>query len=205
MSEENAVFEDDVVEQGEDLDVTEAEVAEEEDGPDPIEIAFEDGMAEGKTEDEIMLDMIGAGATFKTVKTIFNKCMVAGGFANSREEKAQIVDDTLEGLDLSTEEGFNEAVEALTENLKGVNEKSAAGSVRQYAKKHELECYKKPKGAGGGRSGITSQFHDFLRANSPVTPEQVTDWIEANGSENTKRHASHYQGLAKLCADIANA
>lgn len=196
---ENDVFE---IEE-EVVDQTEEEVATEDEGPDEIEQAFIDGMDEGKSEDDIMLDMIGAGATFKTVKTLFNKYMVDGGYANSRAEKAEIVDTTLEGMDLSTEEGFSAAVEALVGNLKGVNEKSAAGSVRQYAKKNELECFKKPKGAGAGRSGVTSKFHDFLVENTPVSAEDVSAWIEENGSENTKRHASHYQGLAKLCNRIA--
>jgi len=197
---ENAVFEDEeVVDQTEEVDDTV-----EDDEPTPIEVAFDEAMSEDKSEDEIMLDMIAAGATFKNVKTIFNACMVSGGYANSKTEKAEIVNDTLSGMDLSTEEGFAAAVEALTDNLKGVNDKSAAGSIRQYAKKNELEVFKKPKGTGAGRSGITSAFHDYLRANSPVSKEDVAGWIEANGTDNTKRHASHYQGLAALCADIAN-
>lgn len=199
MSEENAVFEDEEV-----VDQQSEEVAAEDEGPTEIEVAFQDGMEAGKEEDEIMLDMIAAGATFKSVKTIYNKCMVEGGFVNSRAEKTEIVNETLKGADLSTEEGFSAAVEALMANLTGVNERSVAGSIRQYAKKNELDVYKKPKGEGAGRSGITSKFYDFVKENTPLSKEQVATWIEENGTENTKRHANHFQGIAKLCADIAN-
>lgn len=170
----------------------------EDDEPDEIEIAFNEAMEEGKTEDEVMLAMIEAGATFKNVKTRYNALMVDNGYLDSRAEKQEIVNSTLEGADLSTEEGFSAAVEALVESLKGVNEKSAAASIRQYAKKNELECYKKPKGEGTGRSGITSQFHDFVIANLPVSDEAINKWIEENGTENTKRHARVYIGQAHL-------
>lgn len=206
MSEEKDVFEteEDELNQIEQNDQVEDEQPEqEEEPPTPAEIAFENGMLEEKSEDEIMLDMIGAGATFKTVKTIFNKCMVDSGYLNSRKEKTEIVDDTLQGMDLSTEEGFNAASTALLANLKGVNDRSVGASIRQYAKKNELDVYKKPKGSGAGRSGITSKYYEFLRDNSPVSKEQVAAWIEENGTDNTKRHANHYQGIAKLCSDIA--
>lgn len=177
-------------------DIAEDEVEADEE-PDEIEVAFAEAVAEDKTEDEIMLAMIEAGATFKNVRSRYNALMVDAGMLDSRAEKAQIVEQTLEGVDLSTEDGFNGAIEALTENLKGVNNKSAAASIRQYAKKNELEVYKKPKGEGG-RSGITSQYHDWVLANLPVSDEQVNAWIEANGTENTKRHARVYLGQAHL-------
>jgi len=192
------------IEQNDAVEESSENEPEQEAEPTPAEVAFENGMLENKSEDEIMLDMIGAGATFKTVKTIFNKCMVDSGYLDSRKEKTEIVDDTLQGMDLSTEEGFLAASTALLANLKGVNDRSVGASIRQYAKKNELEVFKKPKGTGAGRSGITSKFYDFLRTSSPANKEQVAAWIEENGTDNTKRHANHYQGIAKLCSDIAS-
>lgn len=178
-------------------DVTE-EMEDEVDEPDDIEIAFEEAMGEGKSEDEVMLAMIEAGATFKNVKSRYNALMVDNGLLNSRAEKQEIVATTLEGLDLSTEEGFAGATVALVSALKGVTDKSAAASIRQFAKKNELEVYKKPKGEGAGRSGITSKFHDFVIANVPVSDTDVAEWIVANGTENTKRHEKTYLGQAHL-------
>lgn len=171
---------------------------EEDEGPDDIEIAFDEAMSEGKTEDEIMLAMIEAGATFKNVKTRFNALMVDNGYLNSRAEKQEIVNKCLEGADLSTEESFNSAIAALVAELKGVNEKSAAASIRQYAKKNELECYKKPKGEGAGRTGITSQMHDFIVANLPISDEALIAWIDENGTQNTKRHEKVYLAQAHM-------
>jgi hypothetical protein len=175
----------------------------EENEPDPIRDAFDDAIAQDKTEDEVMLEMIGAGASFKNVKSLYTSYLIEEGMLDSRAEKAEIINTTLEGIDLSTEDGFNSAVAALEESLKGVNSKSAAASVRQYAKKNELEFFKKPKGAGVGRSGITNDYYTWLKGSVPVTDKDVAEWVDAFGTDNTKRHLSHYQGVAKLCSDIA--
>jgi len=192
MSEKENPFDEEEMITGED-EAVEEEVEEE---PDEIEIAFTEAMEEGKTEDEVMLAMIEAGATFKNVRSRYNALMVDNGLLDSRAEKQKIIDETLSGLDLADEDNFKAAVEALTDSLKGVNEKSAAASIRQYAKKNELEVYKKPKGEG--RTGITSMFHDWLVSACPVTDEQVNEWINANGTENFKRNAKYYLGEAHM-------
>ena len=193
MSEQENPFEEEVA-----AKKTEVEEVETEDEPDDIEIAFEEAMSEGKTEDEIMLSMIEAGATFKNVKSRYNALMVDNGYLDSRAEKQEIIKATMEGRDLSTEEGLEEAVDALVESLKGVTSKSAAASIRQYAKKNELEVYKKPKGEGAGRSGITSKLHDFIVDNLPVSDQAVIAWIDENGTQNTKRHEKVYLGQAHM-------
>lgn len=190
---ENEV-EEEVVDQVEGAEEAEA------DEPDDIELAFDNAVSEGKEEDEIMLDMIQAGATFKNVRSRYNALLVDNGYLDSRAEKSDIVNSTLEGVDLTDEDSFNASVEALVEALKGVNAKSASASIRAYAKKNELECYKKPAGTGTGRSGITSDYHDWLIDNCPVTHADVNAWIETNGTGNTKRHAKAW--LAK--ADVVN-
>lgn len=168
------------------------------DGPDDIEEAFNDCVAAGKSEDETMIAMIEAGATFKNVRSRYNALMVENGFLDSKSEKNEIIESTLESVDLSSEEAFDAAVSSLTEKLKGVNEKSAAQSIRTYCRKNEIEYYKKPKGAGAGRSGITSKYHNWLVDKLPVTKEYVAKWIETEGTENTKRHAGAYQAMADL-------
>lgn len=194
MSEQESPFDEEVLE----TEVEAEEVETEEEAPDDIEVAFDEAVAADKSEDEVMLSMIEAGATFKNVKSRYNALMVDNGFLDSRAEKQEIVKKTMEGRDLTTEEGMDGAVAALVEALKGVTDKSAAASIRQYAKKAEIDVYKKPKGEGAGRSGITSQFHDWVIAQVPVSDKDVAAWIEANGTENTKRHSKTYLGQAHL-------
>ena len=53
---------------------------------------FDEGVAAGKQEDAIKLDLIAAGATFKNVTRLFNEFMVEGGHRVSKEERDFIVD-----------------------------------------------------------------------------------------------------------------
>lgn len=168
--------------------------------------AFSSAVEAGKEEDEIKMEMIQAGATFKNVTRLFNQFMVDGGYAVSKEEKDQILADLITET-VSTEEGFNAAVLAVMDKLE-VTEKSAAGSVRAYAKKAEFECFKKAKATGAGRQGFASGFYDFLIANPTCTVEEATAFINGEGdhedtTENVKRHASHYLAIHALVNKVA--
>lgn len=176
-----------------------------------IREAFDAAHAAGKEEDAIKLDMITAGATFKNVTRLFNQFMVDAGLAVSKEEKDQIVAEVAgaEGVDLSTEEGFDGAVATLLERLTGATEKSAAALIRAYAKKHELEVFKKSKGGnGGGKQGFAGKFYAFLVANPTCSKEEATAFINGEGdheetSDNVKRHMSHYLAIHAMVNQIA--
>lgn len=201
MSEENIFDEDQVA--------AEDTVENENDANEEIRAAFDEAVQEDSDEDSIKLSMIAAGASFKNVTRLFNQFMIDAGLAISKADRSAIVEETMEGLEgLETEEGFNDAVAALVESVQGASEKSAAGLVRAYCKKNELECYKKPKGEGSGRTGFTSLYHAWLVANPSCTEEEATAYIMGeNGnpetSDNTKRHKSYYIGLANLANAIA--
>lgn len=166
--------------------------------------------SQGKSEDEVKMDMIAAGATFKNVTRLFNQFMIDAGLAVSKEEKSEIIDSTLAGLDFSTEEGLQGAVAALIEAVPNSTERSAASLVRSYAKKIGVEVYSKPKGKGKGKSGFANKFYDFLVANPAVTLEEVTAYVmgtEGNEetSANVQKHIAHYLNIYELCTTIRNA
>lgn len=165
--------------------------------------------AQGKAEDEVKLAMISAGATFKNVTRLFNQFCVDAGLTVSKEEKDQIIAGILEGADLSQEDVFNAKVEELMSALVGSTDKSAAALIRAYAKKNELEVFKKAKGGTGeAKAGFASKFYDWLLANPTSTKEEATAFINGEGdheetSENTKRHAAHYLAIHRLVNRVA--
>lgn len=171
--------------------------------------AFEDAVGNDKSEDEIKMAMISAGATFKNVTRLYNQYMVDAGLAVTKEEKAEIVEKAVKGKKLDTEEAFGKVVAAIVEKAAGVNEKSAAALVRNWAKNQEppVECYAKPKGTGGRREGFRSRFFDALVANPKMTQEECAEYLRtAEGtSENVIRHESMFQGIRDLCNRIAAA
>lgn len=174
-----------------------------------IREAFDAAHAAGKEEDEVKLDMIGAGATFKNVTRLFNQFSVDAGLTVSKEEKDQIINTVLSGADLSTEESFNAKVAELQSSLQGSTDKSAAALVRAYAKKNGLEVFKKAKGAGGeAKAGFAGKFYEWLAANPTSSVEQATAFIQGTDgneetTENVKRHQSHYLAIHRLVNRVA--
>jgi len=168
-----------------------------------IRAAFDVAVGGELEEDDVKMAMIGAGATFKNVTRFYNQFMIDAGLAISKADRDQIVADTLEGLDLDTEDSFQNAVGDLVAAVQGATERSAAALIRSYGKRNDLEVYAKPKGEGSGRVGFASQYYDFLVANPTVSEESAKAYIMGEGdyvetSENVKRHASHYLAIWKL-------
>lgn len=173
----------------------------------PILDAFNDAVAGGKTEDDIKMAMIGVGATFKNVTRLYNQYMVDAGLSMSKAEKDEAVTKIVsKAKKLETEEGFNKTVAAIVEATKGVNEKSAAALIRAWAKSQEepVECWAKPKSAGGARVGFRSRFYDALVANPKMTKEECHEYLKtAEGtSDNILKHESNYQGMRGLANRI---
>lgn len=174
-----------------------------------IRAAFDAAHAAGKEEDDIKLDMIGAGATFKNVTRLYNVFAVDAGLTVSKEEKDQILLDVLNGADLADEATFNTKVEELMARLSGSTDKSAAALIRAYAKKNGLEVFKKAKGGSGeGKVGFAGKFYEWLIANPTSTVEQATAVIQGTDgneetTENVKRHQSHYLAIHRLVNRVA--
>ena len=174
-----------------------------------IRAAFDAAHAAGKEEDEIKLDMIGAGATFKNVTRLFNQFSVDAGLTVSKEEKDQILLDVLNGADLADEATFNAKVEELMSRLSGSTDKSAAALIRAYAKKNGIEAFKKAKGGTGeAKTGFAAKFYDFLVANPECTVAEATAFIQGTDgheetTENVKRHQSHYLAIHRLVNRVA--
>lgn len=174
-----------------------------------IRAAFDAAHAAGKEEDDIKLEMIVAGATFKNVTRLFNQFSVDAGLTVSKEEKDQILLDVLNGADLSDEATFNAKVEELMARLTGSTDKSAAALIRAYAKKNGVEAFKKAKGGNGeAKTGFAAKFYDWLVSNPTSTVEQATAFIQGTDgheetTENVKRHKSHYLAIHRLVNRIA--
>lgn len=167
-----------------------------------IKEAFDIAVEADKDEDSIKMDMIGAGAKFKNVTRLFNEYMIDSGLVKSKDEKNEILTKVLDGVDLTDPETFDSCVAELAEEL-DVNEKSAAGSLRQWAKTNKIEFYKKPKGSGSGRSGITSKIHNWIIDNPFAAEAELVAYLKEVGTENTMRHKTAYISILEMAKAIA--
>lgn len=185
-----------------------SEAAEEQDTTeDAIQGAFDAAISDESDEDDVKMQMIAAGATFKNVTRLYNKYMIGAGLAISKSDRDQIVQDTLEGRDFDTKESFDEATAALVDSVQGTNERSAASLVRSYTKKNELECYVKPKGEASPRAGLTTDLYDHIVGNPTQTDEELTEYVnriaDEKESENFRKHLSSHLGVLGLARRVA--
>lgn len=175
---------------------------------DAIKAAFDEAIAEEKEEDFIKLQMISAGATFKSVTRLYNQYMIDAGLAISKADRNQILDDVMEDRDVETEEDFNAAVEALVASMKGATARSAGAQIRSFAKKNDISVYAKPKSEGPGRVGFTNMYHDWLVANIGCTEDEAKAYIMGEGdhaetSDHVKRNLSSHIGAWELVKTTA--
>ena len=138
----------------------------------PILDAFNAATEAGKEGDDVKMEMIKAGAAFKSVTNLFNKYMIDSGKAMSGDQKKELLDKSLDDAVLDTEEGFAAAVKVIVDKGTNVNDKSAAGMVRAWAKKAEVECYKAPA-SEGTRNPFIPIFHKALVANPQMTEDEL--------------------------------
>jgi hypothetical protein len=173
--------------------------------------AFRAGIESNLDEDAIKLSMIQAGDTFKTVAKNYSEFLVSEGLVESKESKEEKITDILSRFDVSDEQGFNAAVEEVVNAVKGVDARSAAGSIRYWCRKNEREYFTKPKAeSGSGHSGFAKSFYNALIENPAMTEDEAFDLILGrNGNDetsaNVQKHASHYQGIRKLANAIISA
>jgi len=183
-------------------DINEA-TASTEKAPSAEDIAIRKAFDDNSTAEEEVtkLAMINAGCKIKAVSRMYNTFMIDSGQMASKEEKDDALTSELEDTDLSEEGDFNTAVENLVDTITGSTVKSVSAMVRAWAKKNDVECYKKPAGTPG-QSGFTHKFHEALLADPTMDKATCTKFIEDNGSDNTKRHESSYQTLRQFANDM---
>jgi len=172
-----------------------------------IREAFDDGVESEAEEDDVKMAMIHAGATFKNVSRFYNKFMIDAGLAISKADRNQIVADTLEGLEIETEDDFTAAAEALADAMDNTSNRSAMSLIRSYAKKNELAVFVRPKGEVGTRPGFTNDYHKWLVSNNEATEQDAKAYILGEGdyadtTKNVKDHLSHYMGTFRFLTAV---
>ena len=167
--------------------------------------AFDASVKAGKEEDDVKMDMIGAGATFKNVTRLYNDYMVASGRAMTKEAKTAVVETAVEGADLSVEADFDAVINAIVKDSKGVTAKSASGLVRAWAKKANVECYAKPKGSGATRNPFVTNFHAALVANPKMDEaglKAVIASLDEKQQVNPTRWFNQHNAIRKMVNQI---
>jgi len=164
-----------------------------------IRSAFDDNA--GTDEETIKMAMLQAGCKIKAVSRLYNTFMIDSGQMASKEEKDTALDAALVDVDLADEDSFNEAVTGLVTAITGASEQSAATMVRAWAKRKEVDCWVKPKGAPRTDSFVY-KFNTELISNPTMTEAECNTFIKENGTQGTQNTAYYFHSLRKLANAI---
>jgi len=200
-------YEEETIEETQDESVEDEFEDEEEENEDPIESAIKQAFIEAvdsdKDEDSIKMAMIGAGAKFKNVTRYYNLFMVDLGYVKSKKEREEILDGILNNEDLADEEVFNTCSAAIQEQVE-VSEKSANAMLRQWAKKHEIECFKKPKAEPTTRDGLQSKIFAWIVANFEAsTDADLEEFLGTLNSENVVKRKGYFTSVLRVAKEVA--
>lgn len=168
--------------------------------------SFNTAIDADKTEDDIKMSMVGAGATFKNVTRLYNDYLVQTGRAMTKESKSELVEKSAKDKDLADEKTFGKVVAKIVEAGTNVSEGSAASLVRAWAKKAEVECYAKPKGSGATRNPFVQNFHAALIANPAMDEDglkKVIADLPEDNRVNPTRWFNQHNAIRKMVNQIA--
>lgn len=147
---------------------------------------------ENPDEEAVKLAMLMSGAKFANVARYFNQFMVEFGYAKSKEERSEILDELLQGLELTNEEIFDKALKDIEAKLE-VNERSASTSLRMWCRKNSIEFFKKPKAEQGeGRQTFESKMQNWMLENMDATSEQFKAFFDENTQTKTSTRVWPY-------------
>ena len=160
-----------------------------------------DGVAADKSEDEMLVEIVNSGVSFKNALKLFKRVMESKGLrltAKKRKEKIQELIDELEFAPESGED-VKKMVEKITGEVPDTNEKQALGVLRRWAKGKEIELPKYKKTAGPG--GFRAQAFAWMVENPTAQPEQFHAWVEEQGKSEAV--AKRFVGLFEVARKMA--
>lgn len=173
---------------------------------DAIRDAFDAAVNAGKSADEVKVEMIKAGCQFKDTGKLYKEWGLEAGVVVDTKARAEQVDGILSSMDnLDTEDGFNDAIDAIMDGVDNTSEKQAGSLLRTWCKKNDVTPFKKPKGSGGnGKNGINAKILNFLKDNPHTDEASLDDFINEHGSETTKKTwRNHYQNIRSVVNAVA--
>jgi hypothetical protein len=165
------------------------------------------GVEAGKTDDEMRIDIIQSGVTFKEAGKLFAQAMEQSGHRISpkaRDEKIAIV---LEGEEFnpSTTEELDAMVVKIVSEVSDTSEKQAIASIRKWAKENEIELPKATKKAAGRASGgsMVAKTLEWLLDHKDATEAEVMEFVSGAKEGMKEEQAKKYVSVAIQALEFA--
>lgn len=162
------------------------------------------GIEAGKSDDDMLVDIVNSGISFKAAGKLFKAVMEDKGLRISAKERAEQAAKILADADFGVEEITDDVIAAcvasIVDGVKDTNEKQALAAIRKYAKDNNIELPKVKKAAtGGGRGpggGLLDAVSKFMLDNREAGEDEVKAFIESKKDGITDGQLKKYMGHA---------
>lgn len=159
----------------------------------------EAGVEAGKTDDEMLLEIVTQGVKFKAAGRLFNQCMEAGGYRLSGKKRTEQINEILEESEFAPEnyEEYAAMIERLTSEVNDTSEVQARKAIKAFAKENEIELPKLPAKSKGG---IRSKIFDAVIANPAMTEGDLKEMLAglSKDEETADKHFRYYMPVVEF-------
>lgn len=145
----------------------------------------------GKTDEEMLVKLIGEGFMAKKAFKLLSQCLEDLGVRMSAKDRYTQTSDILLGNDFKpTSWGeVRDVCTYLASELEATDEKQAMIAVRRYAKIQKIELPKPVRGEGGPRSGgksFAARVCKWMVENATAEDATFTEWLKGEKKNQTQ-------------------
>lgn len=159
-----------------------------------VEKIIEEGVANGKSDDEMLVEIVNAGVSFKNAGKLFKSVMESNGLRITTKERMAKANEIMEAADFTptTVDNVKGMVKKLCDDIADTNEKAAMAAIRKYAKANDITLPKVSRGKGAPGGGIQSKIQEWLLANRDADKDAIGEQIktikDGIGDAQLKKH-----------------
>jgi len=181
-----------------------------------VEEIVDAGVAAGQSEDEMLVEIVNRGVSFKAAGKLWKAVMENKGYAASSKTVAETAatilagvedeDGNVIGFSPESPEDVQEMVERIVGEVAGSTEKQAMAAIRKFAKANEIELPKAKggkRGGGGSGGGIQKKVQDWMLENRDCNAEAITAQIQVLKPEITEGQLAKHVALATASLEFA--
>lgn len=138
------------------------------------------GHKAGKTDDDMLIEIVKAGVPFKNAGKGFKEAMERLGFRITTKDRQAEIDKILSENKFSAEsyDEVKKAMEHIVKKVANTTDKQAISAIRKYAKANGIEIPKaerKERGAGG----FKTRMYKWIQENPTATDAKFQKYLES--------------------------
>ena len=155
-----------------------------------------EGVESGKSDDDIMRELLDAGIHFRDVVGQFRAAMMAAGFILKPAERNAKLAELLKDFAPESGPDVTDMIELMQAEIPRTTERQAMAAIRKYAAEQKIELPKVKK-----IGGFKKKLFDWMVENPAASVDDLAEYVKANNKpESVARRYGEVMTLARKMA-----